>query len=275
MRNAHLKIIVFFLAVMHICPYVQADELIMATGERFTSSEIWEEGNKIRFNMQGIVVSVDKSDVVKIIRSSPSAENQPTQPDPVTAPRFDHQSVPTPSKDDSLSKFKPQSTPAAHNNDQRKNPLRSAPQHRKPHTAEIGLDGVVWRMPTTQMQGIEKIETDPAFGGIDQYYLPDQPLMFAGAPIDGLVYGFWQNQLYSVMIWNEGRIGYRQLKHGIFSAYGRGIQRRLDVERYVWDEPQTQRMLEFDEERKIGLFIMRSTELDAVIKERYPVSSNR
>ena len=134
---------------------------------------------------------------------------------------------------------------------------------------------MAWRMTPTKISGLQKVETDPAFGGIDQYYLPDQPMVFAGAPIAGLVYGFWQNQLYSIMIWSEGRIGYRQLKHGVFSAYGRGIQRRLDVERYVWDEPQTQRLLEFDEERKIGLFIMRSTELDAVIKEHYPVSANR
>ncbi len=127
-------------------------------------------------------------------------------------------------------------------------------------------------MSAARLPGGKKLKTDPAFGGIDQYYQPDQPLLFAGVPLDGLVFGFWQDRLYSVMMWANGRIGYDRLRGAIFSAFGRGAQLKSDIERYVWEEPSTQRMLELDDELKTGIFIMRSSEIDAIIKSRYPHS---
>jgi hypothetical protein len=52
-----------------------ADDILLNTGERFTSEKIWEESDKIRFNMHGLVVSVDKADVVAVIR-----DNRPATP---------------------------------------------------------------------------------------------------------------------------------------------------------------------------------------------------
>jgi hypothetical protein len=84
------------------------------------------------------------------------------------------------------------------------------------------------------------------------------------------VYGFWQNQLYSVMMWTKGRRGYERMKAEIFTRYSQGTRKKQDIERYIWLEDKTQRMLEFDSAIQTGLFIMRSSELDARIKERYP-----
>lgn len=240
----------------------------MTTGERFTTSKVWEEGNKIRFSMQGLVVSVDKSEVAAIERSA--KEPPPTASPPQVETKSSKEA--TPSEYPSLADptMKPLKRPQYDNSTSAAERSRPHSFNRKGGNKGVGLDGISWRMSPKQLPGLKKVETDPAFGGIEQYYLPNQPMQFAGVPLDGLVYGFWQGQLYSVMMWAEGRMGYDRLRRGIFSIYGHGVQRKPEVERYVWDELTTQRMLEFDEKIKTGIFIMRSSELDAVIKERYP-----
>lgn len=286
-KNLFIKCIILISIFVIMCSALQADELIMTTGERFTSEQIWEEGDKIKFNMQGIVVSVKKSDIAQIIKenkaSDPVLPNTiNAMPSPAQVPRNDTTPArnldirptptdPTASQNPPYTRLHSDRVPNSSINRTR----RANTNFAKSEVHGTGIDGFTWRMPIKQLSGMEKVETDPAFGGIDQYYRVDHPLKFAGVALDGMVYGFWENQLYSIMMWTEGRISYTQLKRGLFSVYGRGIQRKPEVERFVWDEQDTQRMLEFDDKLKTGIFIMRSSELDEVIKKRYPASSNR
>ena len=130
-----------------------------------------------------------------------------------------------------------------------------------------------WGMPPGDLPGLKKFKTDPLYGGIDQYWLPDQRLHFGEALLDGWFYNFWQDRLYSIIMWAEGRAGYERLKGEIFVRYGPGAQRRPEVERFVWDDGPSQRMLEFDEKSRAGIFVMRSSEVDERIKARYPAAS--
>ncbi|KJS33591.1 MAG: hypothetical protein VR64_02280 [Desulfatitalea sp. BRH_c12] len=252
------------LVMLTLCP-AQAVEIVMSSGERFTSSEVWEEDGQIRFNMQGLMVSVSKSEVAEMITEpatlpplayaefaanenhAVSGHQQPSFRDmgtaPIDAPRNSARALPS----------RPSSSK-----------VKSAA------TLGIGLEGVSWRMPPQALPGLEKVKTDPAFGGIDQYRHPEQTLKLGEADLDGLVYGFWQNQLYSVMMWTKGRRGYERMKEEIFARYSQGMRKKPDIERYIWMEDKTQRMLEFDSTIQTGLFIMRSSELDAHIKERFP-----
>ena len=89
--------------------------------------------------------------------------------------------------------------------------------------------------------------------------------------LDGLVFGFWRNRLYSIMMWVEGEPGYRRLQKVVFDRYGEGQKSKNSKEQYVWvKDKTTDRLLEFDEQRNIGIFWMRSRELDAHIKQIYP-----
>jgi hypothetical protein len=261
---------------------VIADEVtvVMSTGERFVTSEVWEEDGKIRFNMQGLMVSVKNDEVAGIIRSQRGgfAEAQPPDSAPANelAANIKTGSLPLPAGTD----------PAQHAA-QPQGPIRRP--HKSLHTErntvpnasrtsaarlrtseEIGLDGLVWRLSPAQIAGLEKIETDAAFGGIEQHWRPDQPLTFNDADLTGLVYGFWNDQLYSVMMWADGRIGYDLLRKAIFARFGPGRQNNSNVERYVWVGEETQRMLEFDTKRNTGIFIMRAGRLHAQIRALYP-----
>lgn len=260
----------FFIG-LHITP-VMADEIVMTTGESFISSDIWRDGDKIRFNMQGLVVSVDRSDVARINRQNRRRkEDQQANDANIKALPFLHASN---SADD------PTDNKQSPYEKKRRSNFSDNPEMPQPNnlsrtslTSEkngIGIAGVTWQMPHQRLTDLEKIETDPAFGGIDQYWQPAQPLAFTGTPVDGMVYGFWRDQLYSIMMWADGRIGYKRLKQTVFRHFGPGSQNEPQSERFVWDGEQTQRMLEFDAERNTGIFVMRSTALDKKIKAIYP-----
>lgn len=250
----------------------RADELVMKTGERFTSDHVWEENGKIRFNLQGLLVSVDKNEVAAVIREEKlSRQSSPTQ-----EPHISHSINNAPKGGDAKKHL---SDHAQNDGHQRASDVkkRSYPDRdaRRPFQGKrvergTGLKGIVWKMKPEAFAGLVKIETEPVYGGIDHYSFPQQSLKMGEALLDGISYGFWSDQLYSVMMWVDGRIGYRRFKDELFQKFGTGSQNKPEIERYIWLEEKTQRMLEFDTDLNMGIFVMRSSELDAQIKKRYP-----
>jgi hypothetical protein len=256
---------VFLVGTLLWPPMGSADEVVLTTGERFTSSKVWKEDGKIRFNMHGLVVSVNPSDVAAIIgddNARQSTDAPPLAPQPAPAP-------PEGSLPPAAAPDRPSPDPApppAHN------PLpawKDQPPPPSKHNG-IGLNGVTWLMTPSDITGLEKMVQDPAYGGIDQYWRPQEPMQLGPALLDGKVYGFWRNRLYTITMWAEGRIGYARLRDAVFDHYGPGRKNSTGLERYVWIDLTTDRMLEFDTERNTGFFWMRSRELDTQIKKLYP-----
>jgi len=239
-------------------PFVRgtaADEIILKSGDRFTSPKVWEEDDKILFDMQGLIVNVNKKDVAAVIRGT-----QHTATSAVPAPRQQSTS-PTASR--------PQ--PAAKQVLSRKS---SDPTDKDPHTRPkvkgIGFDGLAWQMHPADIAGITKLGTDPAWGGIDQYWRPDRNLSLGDVLLDGLVFGFWQNRLYTILVWVDGKPAYTRLQHAVFERYGPGRKNEKGLQRYIWIDDSTDRMLEFDQQRNTGIFWMRSRVLDQQVKRLFP-----
>ncbi len=241
-------------------PVCHADEIVLNSGERFTSDRVWKENGKIRFNMHGLVVSVNPADVVSIIRDTPVAPQPPIKK-PVTIPS----ATPTPT----IPAGKQQAAKTASKTSRTKKPPPEKALQ-SPRVKGIGIDGVEWQMQPTAIPGIEKIKTDPAYGGIDQYSRSEGHLRMGDALLDGLVFGFWQRRLYTITIWVDGKPGYERLQQAVFHRYGKGRKNKAGLERYVWVEDTTDRLLEFDDELNTGIFWMRSRELDQHVKRRYP-----
>lgn len=247
---------------------VDADEVVLTSGERFSSSRVWEENDKVRFNMHGLAVNVNKSDVAAVIRTNGTVKSvsQPTQGNPVQSPSTDVPASTTSSSQKAGAPVKqplPPSPAAA-------NPVRKSLASKK-NAQGIGFGGISWHMRPNDLPGLAKIKTEPVYGGIDQYWRPDGFMTLGDVLLDGLVFGFWQNRLYSIMMWIEGEPGYRRLQKVVFDRYGEGQKSRNSQQQYVWvKDKTTDRLLEFDGERNIGLFWMRSKELDAHIKQIYP-----
>ena len=134
----------------------------------------------------------------------------------------------------------------------------------------IGFDGLAWQMKPHEIPGIKKLKTDPAYGGIDQYWRTDGNLSWGKTTLDGLIFGFWRDRLYSIMIWVNGKPAYGRLQQAAFQYYGQGHKNLQGLERYVWLDETTDRMLEFDPKSNTGIFWMRSRALDSQIKQLYP-----
>jgi hypothetical protein len=56
----------------------------------------------------------------------------------------------------------------------------------------------------------------------------------------------------------------------VADRYGEGRKSTRRPDRYIWLEPGTDRMLEFDVGSNTGIFWMRSRDLDELVKRRYP-----
>ena len=231
-----------------------ADEVVLISGERFTSSKIWEENGKILFDLQGLVVSVSTADVATIIRST---DPSPQPAEPSLPPPQSGQPIVQSSPEIPLPQDMPEKTSSRD------------PTAQKPKARGIGLDGLAWQMKPTEIAGIKRLETDPAYGGIDQYWWPAGNLTLGDVLLDGLIFGFWQNRLYTIMCWVNGRPGYTRLQKAVFDRYGPGHKNKNGLERYVWLDDTTDRMLEFDLKLNTGIFWMRSKTLDQQIKRMY------
>jgi hypothetical protein len=269
MRSTLVGIICAWVVATGFISPLMADQIVLHSGEIFNSPKIWEAGDKIHFDMNGLTVSVKKEDVRAIIRHQDASAplNSMTAPGtPESATRTDpHVHSPTVGEnphDTGRSVAKPQPTPVLFHN-----------ASRHPLTRSIrgtGMKDLVWRAPPSSLPGLVKIKTEPAYGGVDQYRRPQDDLRIGKARLDGMVYGFWKNQLYSVTLWVDGRPGYQILKKTIRTHYGDGQPSESGQERYVWRDKDSDRMLEFDDQLNTGIFWMRSRSLDREIKRLYP-----
>ncbi|MGD8833321.1 MAG: hypothetical protein PVI54_00135 [Desulfobacteraceae bacterium] len=262
----HCNLIALIVCGLIFAPGSQADEVVMTTGERFSSSKVWQENGKIRFKMHGLVVSVNKADVAQIIGGDGSTQSDVSS-GPMHKPRRQMRQAPS---------SKPKAAPIARSPAP---PPPTPPKEIGPHQSSktnvrgIGFNGISWHMRPTDLPGLAKIKTEPAYGGIDQYWRPDGAMTLGEVLLDGLVFGFWQNRLYSIMMWVEGRPAYNGLERVVLDRYGDGRKSKTHQARYVWvDDRTTDRMLEFDEQRNVGIFWMRSRDLDSHIKSVYPES---
>ncbi len=114
-----------------------------------------------------------------------------------------------------------------------------------------------------------KTETDPAFGGVVQYYLPKKEYRFGRVDVDGVTYGFWREQFLSITIWTEGLSNYKALRKAVFNQYGEGWRNNKNVERWVWLDDSTQRMLEYDSDMESGMLVLMNRRLHRKIKTIY------
>lgn len=260
-----------FLVLSTLHPYrAHGDKVVLNSGETFTSPEVWEENGKIRFNMQGLVVSVGKDEVAAIIRdgrpSAPPPEQRHSAPATQTpAPPLDQSQAQPQSAD---SPQIPQPSPTARQASS--HGAQRSPIQKGKSVRGTGLAGIDWQMKAADIPGLVKLKTEPEFGGIDQYYFPGQDPVLGRALLDGLVYSFWHNKLYSITAWVDGRPGYERLKAEVQTRYGQGQANHNGLERLVWQDQTSDRLLEFDSTLNTGLFWMRSRQVDARLKQLYP-----
>lgn len=227
---------------------VDADMVILKSGEMFQTSKAWEENGVVSYYRDGRVVRVDAQAVERLIHSQTSTKPPPPPPPKPPAP----QSPPSPSAPpdigipDRLPGFQPSAG------------------------CDAGYLGLKWGQPPSQIDGLVFLETDPAYGGVRQYIWPKAKMRFGRARVDNIYYGFWQDGLYTILIEVSNSLDFLDLKAEAFRRYGERDSQDGHKEKYRWTNGGTDRLLVYDYESGTGHLWMRSQALHAKVKARYP-----
>ncbi len=278
----------------------QAEWVILTSGEKFETDRSWHENGRRKFRLNGLVVSVPESDVAKLIGPAPTPADAPDtamaapsapgpqrvtataaegrqssrsarlqnalrlpppgsvplgQPPSLTAARPQRSSAAAEHRDAQVMEGEPATAPST----------TSAPTSGPPHRGVFR--DLAWGVRPSSMPGLLLSQTNPAYGGVDEFFYPQEDLRLGDAPLNGILYGFWQNRLYTITIWADGPPSYKKLRRWVLDTYGPGHQSDRSVERRVWYGNGTDMLLEFDETLNTGIFWMRSAKLHTRVRE--------
>jgi hypothetical protein len=270
-----------------------AEWIILTSGEKFQTDHSWQEEGRIKFRLNGLVVSVPEGDVARVIKpgsknGAPAVGDKASQPPPA-APRMTASApqtlrdqrrerlqnalrLPPPQAGRASDTPRPTTLKQARTHptipDSTAEPPAMAPSAEPaPRSTQGVFRDLAWGMRPSSMPGLLLSQTNPAYGGVDEFFYPEEELKLGEALLNGIVYGFWQNRLYTITIWTDGRPRYEKLRKWVLDTYGPGHQRSQAVERRIWFGDGSDRMLEFDEALNTGIFWMRSHKLHARIEQ--------
>ena len=144
------------------------------------------------------------------------------------------------------------------------------PHFEKAENADFGTsDGfrdLPWGSGLSDIAGMVKTETDTGLAGVVEYIRPNDVLRVGEAELTHIIYSFWHDQLYTVTIWTQNYLNYEALRSAAFERFGEGTRRDESIERYIWSDKLTDRMLEYVKEGEHGMLWMRSRDLDRKLK---------
>jgi len=145
-----------------------------------------------------------------------------------------------------------------------------SPHFEKAEAADFGTpDGfrsLTWGSELSDIAGMAETETDTGLAGVVEYIRPNDVLQIGEAELTNIIYSFWHDQLYTVTIWTQNYSNYEALRSAVFERFGEGSRRNEAIERYIWPDKLTDRMLEYIKEGEHGMLWMRSRDLDRKLK---------
>ncbi len=147
---------------------------------------------------------------------------------------------------------------------------KAPPHFEKAEIADFGTsDGfrdLPWGSELSDIEGMAKTDTDTGLTGVVGYVRPNDVLRIGEAELTNIIYSFWHDQLYTVTIWAQNYSNYEALRSAVFERFGEGSRRDESIERYIWFDKLTDRMLEYVKEGEHGMLWMRSRDLDRKLK---------
>jgi len=144
------------------------------------------------------------------------------------------------------------------------------PHFEKAEDADFGTSNgfrdLPWGSELSDIVDITEIQTDTGLAGVVEYIRPNDVLRVCEAELTSIIYSFWHDQLYTVTIWTQNYSNYEALRSATFERFGEGSRRNESIERYIWSDRLTDRMLEYVKEGEHGMLWMRSRDLDRKLK---------
>jgi hypothetical protein len=217
--------------------------------------QTWEKNNKVFFYLNGFKASISKKEVLRIerkikARSDSSDNSKNTQKPPTKVTNITKKNVKR----------------AEVNKSPKKNLNRKSHKKILNHNKKNGFRDLKWGVNLVDLDGFVEIKTDTGLEEVKEYIREHEILKLGDAYLNSIVYSFWRDQFYTVTVWTAGKTNYISLRNEAFKRFGKGQQSDQTLERYLWSDASTDRMLKFIKDTQVGMLWMRSKEIDRCYK---------
>ncbi len=112
-----------------------------------------------------------------------------------------------------------------------------------------GFRGIIWGSSVKDLPGAEFLAKE----GDQQFYtLKGEKLTIADARIDKIVYGFYKDRLFNVMVYYTGLPNFMKIKEVLMQQYGIPDQPNQYIDKYFWDGSKVDIFANYDDISKEG-----------------------
>jgi hypothetical protein len=290
------SITIFILAIMAVAvgsgSAAAAQKVVLVTGDIMTVDHARVEDDRVWISWSGMTLSIDKKDVLHIESGgkrhlivhdtsvkSQSQKQQPARKGPKQAQKAlpPDRSVNGQTNNDAKS-----TADAARQRSTSKSarPVKSPPPGRLTESAESflafltpeGFSDLKWGDEPDPRAGFRRLEEDSELPEVYEYFRRKDPVQLGRDDDNRIVkYAFWRNRLYMVTLWAAGTEAYAAMREAMVKRYGPGIQSPEKKLACYWVDETADRMIDYLEDRNLGMLWMRSRE----INHRYKLSRLR
>ena len=231
-----------------------ADTVFLKNGKEIKVEKAWQDGDQIWLIYQGLEASLPHSKVMRIDRTARAGAIK------------DH---------DKAAKHRYEPQPAGTGRPTQKKlttEIAAAPQQPVGPTKinsflrADGFGDLTWGDRVDSIRGLERKLSDSDMKDVIEYIRPEDILKIDNAILKSIVYAFWRDKLYTVTVWTQGRANYNALRQAVFNHFGKGILPEPSIERHLWSDGPSDRMLKYTKDGEYGMLWMRGKEMDRKFK---------
>ena len=119
-----------------------------------------------------------------------------------------------------------------------------------------GFGRIYWGGDIITMKNLEYCRKDPSYGGIAIYRDTGSAPSLCGLAGEKIEYLFWKGRFCGICYFEDGFMGYEQVREAAFKEFGVVTKPFPDQEYYVWEGEKTLMVLEYNPVGKRILFWM-------------------
>ena len=241
--------LVIIILIVFLIPLIAfADTIVFHSGKPMEVEQAWEKGDKVYFYLNGLKASIYKKEVLRIEKNYLDQNNSSfnSKKCPVKIPNIAKEDarqteVNKPHKQDSISK---------------------SPQKILNQNKQDGFRDLDWGAPLGTLRGLVELKTDTGLEEVKEYVRENDLLKLGEVDLKSIVYAFWRDQFYTVTIWTEGKANYVLLRNEAIKRFGAVKHSDPSLEKCLWSDASTDRMLKFNKDTQVGMLWMRSKKID-------------
>jgi len=119
-----------------------------------------------------------------------------------------------------------------------------------------GFRGVKWQTDIARLDPWKTLEVVEVYGNSVFYRKKQEDLRLGQAPVQDIIYEFWNGKFASVLVITRHDPNYGKLRDYVFARYGEGYRpeafRQVDVQDFVWNGYFTKMYLNYSDIDRTG-----------------------